>query len=100
MHSYWRIDKVDSDKSMVRLRNTKTNLDKTYFFPRLKQAELNDTRLLAHCEDGVWELDILTSVRKKINANTLSDSNHSASTNGHGLSHPGMQDIPYFLRKK
>ena len=67
-------------------------------FPRLKQAELNGTRLLAHFEDGVWELDILTSVRKKINANAPSDSNHSASTNG--LSHPGMQDIPYFLRKK
>ncbi len=65
MDSYWLIDAVDSDKSMVRLRNTKTNLGKAYFFPRLKQAELNGTRLLAHCEDGAWELDILTSVRKK-----------------------------------
>lgn len=98
MHSSWRIDTVDSDKSMVRLRNTKTNLGKAYFFPRLKQAELKGTILLAHCEDGTWALDILTSVRKKINANTPSDLNHSASKNT--ASHPSRQDIPYFLRKK
>ena len=98
MHSYWLIDTVDSDKSMVRLRNKKTNLGKAYFFPRLKQAELKGTTLLAHCEDGSWELDILTSVRKKINANASFDSNQSASKNT--LTHPGVQDIPYFLRKK
>jgi hypothetical protein len=99
MHSSWLIDTVDSDKSMVRLRNTKTNLGKAYFFPRLKQAELKGTTLLlVRCEDCAWELDILTGVRKKINANAFSDSNHSASKNT--SSHPGIQDIPYFLRKK
>jgi hypothetical protein len=98
MHSSWLIDDVDSAKSMVRLRNTKTNLGKAYFFPRLKQAELKGTILFAHCEDGTWALDILTSVRKKINANTPSDSIHSASKDT--VSHSGMQDIPYFLRKK
>lgn len=98
MHSYWLIDIVDSDKSMVRLRNKKTNLGKAYFFPRLKQAELKGTTLLAHCEGGSWELDILTSVRKKINANASFDSNHSASENT--LMHPSVHDIPYFLRKK
>jgi len=94
MNSSWLIDIVDSDKSMVRLRNSKTNLGKAYFFPKLKAAELKGTKLLASCDDGVWELDILTAVRRKTNASSHSE----AATTSHNGS--AMQDIPYFLQKR
>ena len=93
MNSYWLIDVVDRDKSVVRLRNSQTNLGKAYFFPKLKQAELNGTKLLAHCEDGVWELDILTSVRRKSNSVVSPELKTSSSRSA-------LQDIPFFLRKK
>lgn len=92
MNSSWLIDIVDCDKSMVRLRNSKTNLGKAYFFPKLKQAELKGTKLFANCEDGVWELDILTSVRRKSASSSVE---HQASS-----SHIPLQDIPFFLRRK
>ena len=93
MDSSWLIDIVDRDKSMVRLRNAKTNLGKAYFFPKLKQAELKGTKLIANCEDGVWELDILTSVRRKSSSQISPQLNASSSSSS-------LQDIPFFLRKK
>lgn len=93
MNSSWLIDLVDRDKSMVRLRNSKTNLGKAYFFPKLKQAELKGIKLFANCEDGVWELDILTSVRRKSNSAELPELKASSSNTA-------LQDIPFFLRKK
>ncbi len=97
MTSSWRIDDVDCDKSMVRLRNAETNSAKAYYFPKLKQAKLTGPKLMAHCEDGVWELDILTSVRRKLNSQLPSESEKSSSDT---LNYPDIQDIPYFLRKK
>jgi len=94
MNSSWLIDVVDSDKSMVRLRNSKTNLGKAYFFPRLKSAELKGTRLFASCDDAVWELDILTAVRKKMNTSALSEDKTTPSNS------TAIQDIPYFLQKR
>lgn len=93
MDSSWLIDIVDRDKSMVRLRNAKTNLGKAYFFPKLKQAELKGTKLIANCEDGIWELDILTSVRRKSSGVASSKLKASSSSSP-------LQDIPFFLRKK
>lgn len=52
---------------------------------------------MAHCEDGVWELDILTSVRRKLNSQLPSESEKSSTDT---LNYPDIQDIPYFLRKK
>jgi hypothetical protein len=97
MNASWHIDDIDCDKSMVRLRNKDTNLAKSYYFSKLKQAKLNGLKLIAHCEDSVWELDILTSVRRRINAQISFESENSLVNT---LNCPDNHDIPYFLRKK
>jgi len=89
--SHWRIDSVDCVKSQVKVSNTSSGLNKSFFLTKLVKASMNGDLLIAICEDAVWTIDIDTGNRRR----------------GDGLAvlgtlNPDSNDvyIPEFLRKK
>jgi hypothetical protein len=52
-------------KSQVKLLNTSSGLQKSYFLAKLVKASMSQDKLIAICEDAVWTIDIETGNRKR-----------------------------------
>ena len=91
MNSFWRIDGIDCVKSQVKLSNTSSGLQKSFFLVKLVKALINGDKLIAICEDAIWTIDIETGNRKRDNdCSTLTTLDPQS----------GEVYIPEFLRKK
>lgn len=91
LSSHWRIDSVDCVKSQVKVSNTSTGLNKSFFLTKLVKASMNEDMLIAICEDAVWTIDIDTGNRRRGDGLAVLSSLSPESSDVY---------IPEFLRKK
>lgn len=91
LDAHWKIDSVDSVKSQVKVSNTSSGLQKSFFLVKLVRASINGDSLIAVCENAVWSIDIVTGNRKRNDELTMLTNQDAASDEVY---------IPEFLRKK